>query len=193
VITYIKDNKRVYKDCRGASWETHDYRQCDINEAEFFEIDGCSYGDYIGGLVERVNHETLIKILESEGIEYILKVWACGTRCVYIPVKYIDNEVITGIIDDLEYYPLLNETLYYELENELTREFIFDHVKDIIVNRLELDDLDDDYLMQVYYSGIDIHGEGVIFETGINPYLDNGFIEWMINDIKKYRMEVDND
>jgi hypothetical protein len=151
----------------------------DPGDNTHFEINYTCYGDYSGCTVTRSNHRCLIKILEDENIEHVVYPWAYWTYTIYIPLRYLGNEVLDEIIKGLDGYPCIDDEDLSALEWELTEEYFADSW---LRGELKLQDPEGKSEAQIIDDYLEAHSyldEGMIFETNCVAYLGKENIEAM--------------
>ena len=150
----------------------------DLEGSTHFEIDFTAFSDYSGGLVERSNARVLRQLLEEEGIDYKVQFWHFFGESTLIPVEFLDHPLISDIIEGLDNYPLIDSDDYNSLEYDLTLEFLVDEVAAWALRDFE-ESSTAAFEAAVIAAYWDIVGEGVLFETGAQPYLNEKFIQAM--------------
>lgn len=144
------------------------------------------YSDYCGSLIERVNVECLEKYCDENAQYYFMAYGGYGTICKNIVMRTaqlcfkIDHEYSEELIEmiySLDDYPLLDDDLYYQRENELLTEYWRDEI-DWALRDLECKGIIDIDPGSFDLDSIEIPEEFwncAIIETGAIPYADFDF------------------
>lgn len=133
----------------------YDWEQTDKDHAEFVEFPYTTWGDYVGGTVERSNYNSLLRDFPDT---FIHITGGYFSHTLYLPMPYGPNgQALVEIMAGLENYPLYDEEDHSQLEMDIAWDAWEQYLKADIVREWEIDtddwtDDDWEFVKGRYYS-----------------------------------------
>ena len=141
------------------------------DNGKFLEVPYTMYSDYSGGTVQRANCNAFLKMFgEYPGVYEVYG--GFGTRGVVIRRACLRNPEIAQVIEELDYYLLIDDEALSDLEMQLEDEAWDVWIKYDLERELDKHELPTEGMEDRFWEIVRNHEIYFLHEDAISPYID---------------------